>query len=262
MNRTVCQQIGVLLLSAFSRLRVIGLLAALLCSWCAGAAYATPVTLTFSGTDLIVIGEFFLGSGGQNPGLVPQNDWQFAPLFDPASGTAVTATVSYDTNQPDTNAGGGYSVYRLGSVSLEIPGIGLSISQSSSPSDINDMQISASASPVPQFYVAAAGSFDPGNVANFSNSVGLPEPYSFEALFDVVDGSLTDNTLPTTPLDWTNGEFSFIFTASDGSLRNVVLDFTPNSPAAPEPSTLSLTFVILSLCLGRVVFSRRHGANR
>jgi hypothetical protein len=57
---------------------------------------AEPITLTFSGTQLTVMGEFVNGVP------VQAGQQEFAPLFSRAR--SITATISYDTAQPDSSA--------------------------------------------------------------------------------------------------------------------------------------------------------------
>lgn len=190
-------------------------------AWSADA-HAIPVTLNFSG-QLSVVGEYI------NAVPVPLGLQEFAPSFQ--TGQTITASVAYDTIQPDTDADPNTGTYRIGSLSINIPELGLAASRAS-----NTMQISAfndTSSSNDQFFAYVSG------VDSFSNTVGLPDPLYFSLLIFGNMSMLGNDWLPTDPLDWTFGNASFDFRASDGSLRQVLLAFEP-APAIPEPSTLLL----------------------
>jgi hypothetical protein len=100
------------------------------------------------------------------------------------------------------------------------------------------MQISAfndTPNPDDQFFAFVNG------VDSFSSTVGLPNPLSFDVLLFGSTSMLANDLLPTDPLDWTFGNVSFDFLASDGSRRQVLMTFLPAPvTSVPEPSTLLL----------------------
>ena len=123
-------------------------------------AYAIPVTLNFSGKQLHVVGEFI------NAVPVPNGLQEFAPSFQ--NGQTITASIAFDTNQPDIDPDPNTGTYRIGTLSVNIPELGLAASRSS-----NSMQISAfndTPNPDDQFFAFVSG------VDSFSNNVGLPSP--------------------------------------------------------------------------------------
>ncbi|MBP7053671.1 MAG: VPLPA-CTERM sorting domain-containing protein [Phycisphaerae bacterium] len=185
------------------------------CSW-SMMAHASPVTQYFSAVELTVLGEYTNGV------LVPVGQWEFAPSF--ATGTTVAGYIAYDTDQPDSNPGP-YGTYGIGTLSVDIPEIGLSALRSSS-----NMQISVfdnTPNPDDQFFAYVSG------VDSFSNGVGLPDPVSFSVLLFGDLSMLANDLLPTTPLEWTRGSVSFDFTASDGSGRQVLMTFLPSPVPVP-----------------------------
>jgi len=167
-------------------------------------AYAGPVTLTILGRELTVAGEFVNGAP------VPIADQEFAPLF--AAGRSVTATVTYDTNQPDVDPNPNTGTFRVGTLSVVVPELGLTATRAS-----NAMQISAfNDDPVSvsdQFFVAVNG------VDTFASNVGLPVPFpdtSFDILLTGPTSMLANGELPTSPFAWVFGNLSFNFLANDG----------------------------------------------
>jgi len=187
-------------------------------------AYAGPVTLTILGRELTVAGEFVNGAP------VPIADQEFAPLF--AAGRSVTATVTYDTNQPDVDPNPNTGTFRVGTLSVVVPELGLTATRAS-----NAMQISAfNDDPVSvsdQFFVAVNG------VDTFASNVGLPVPFpdtSFDILLTGPTSMLANGELPTSPFAWVFGNLSFNFPANDGSVRQVLLTFVPNAAPTPTPT--------------------------
>ncbi len=186
-------------------------------------AYAEPVTLNFYGRQLNVAGENYLNGG-------PVSQQEFAPSFQSAE--MINIAISYETNQPDTNpADPNSSHYRIGSLSVNIPEIGLTASRSSS-----SMQISSfnnTSNPDDQFFAIVSG------VDSFSNSVGLPNPTIFEVTLFGDTSMLADDLLPTSPLNWISGSAIFYFTDSAGATRAVFLHFSNASIQPAEPVTLN-----------------------
>jgi hypothetical protein len=183
------------------------------------AANANPVTLNFYGVQLYVVGEFI----GINP--VPVGSQEFAPKFQ--NGQTVTVSISYDTNQPDYDSDPNTGTYKIGSLSVQIPEIGLSASRSS-----NSMQISAFndvQGTNDQFFAYVNG------VDSFSNSGGLPSPTSFDVLFFGNTSMLANDSLPTSPLNWTSGNVTFNFIASDNTSRQVLMSYGP-APVMIDPT--------------------------
>jgi hypothetical protein len=193
------------------------------CAWSANG-HAIPISQDFSGVELTVVGEF-ISAVPVDVGLQ-----EFAPSFQ--TGQTVTGSIAYDTDQPDTDPGP-YGTYRIGTLSVNVPELGLSASRSSSA-----MQISAfDNTPVPgdEFFAFVNG------VDSFSSSVGLPNPLSYSVALFGDTTMLTDDLLPTSPLDWTFGNLSFDFRASDSSRRQVLMTFRPAPVSSvPEPGTLLL----------------------
>jgi len=194
-----------------------------LCLWSV-EAWADPIVLTFPGINLTVDGEFI------NAVPVPVANRQFSPLFQ--AGQTITVTIAFDTNQPDVDPSPNTGTYRIGMLSVSIPELGLSAVRTS-----NNMQISAfnnTPNPDDQFFAFVNG------VDSFSNSVGLPNPTSFSALFFGNTAMLANDQLPTSPLAWTFGDASFDFIATDGTFRQVLLTFTP-APANADTTPPLIT---------------------
>jgi hypothetical protein len=193
------------------------------------ASFAVPVSLNFFGEKLSVAGEYINGVA------VAAGSQEFAPLFQP--GQTISATVGYDTNQPDVDPGQ-YGTYKIGSLYTVIPELGLSAGRSS-----NNMQISAfdnTPSSNDQFYVGVEGS------DFFTSNLGLPDPVSFNILLFGDTSMLANGDLPTSPFNWTFGNASFDFIASDGSKRQVLLTFSPDSVPVPEPASIFLLAIGLA----------------
>jgi hypothetical protein len=195
------------------------------------------VALPFSGNHLNLAGEFINGVP------VPSGQEEFAPLF--ASGQTISASVTYDTNQPDTDASPNTGTYRIGMLSVSIPELGLAASRNSS-----SMQISAfdNCNVCDQFFVFVSGA------DTFSSNVGLPTPSSFDVLIFGNASMLPNDHLPTNPLNWTFGNVSFDFVASDQTVRQVLMTFTP---AVPEPETYAMLLAGLGL-MGFVARRRKQ----
>ena len=102
-------------------MRTCYLLAIIIICACSTDALATPITLTFPGIQLSVVGEFI------NAVPVPVADQQFAPLF--KGGQTITASVAYDTNQPDVDPSPNTGTYTIGTLSISIPELGLMASR-------------------------------------------------------------------------------------------------------------------------------------
>jgi hypothetical protein len=182
--------------------------------WSEVWSFTTQYTLSFSGAQLN-IREYILGG---TPTLVSPG--QFAPLFQNSNTAALS--VSYDTGQTDTvPADPNNGTYRIGSFSVQIPEIGLSVSRSS-----NNMQISTflnTSNPpnaVSQFFV------DSNGVDSFSSNVGLPNPTDFSSTIFGNAAMLTNDSLPTSPLNWVYGDVSFRFIADDQTLRQVLITYS------------------------------------
>jgi hypothetical protein len=173
-------------------------------------AYAEPITLNFHGGQLSVVGEFINAQ--------PVALQEFAPSFQ--SGQTINISISYETNQPDTNPNDPTTgTYKIGSLSVNIPEIGLSAIRSSS-----SMQISSfndTANPDDQFFAYVSG------VDSYSNSAGLPSPTAFSVLLFGDTSMLANDQLPVSPLNWTFGNAIFDFTDSAGVERQVLLSFLP-----------------------------------
>ena len=191
---------------------------------------AAPVTLTFSGEQLTIVGEYVNG--------VPAQPALFAPLFNPASAQTITVSVSYDTDQPLRDLGHGIRAYLRGAISIEIPALSLIASSRDPcpapgrfvrPADgqggCTVVQISPFLTPRNhQFFVGAnAGDY------TFSNAVGLPDhPTSFGAIFFGRTSMLANDALPENAFDWRSGNVSFNFINSgDGPSHQVLLSFDP-----------------------------------
>jgi hypothetical protein len=180
-------------------------------------ASAIPVSIDFDSLHLEVVGEYI------NAVPVPDADVEFANLFE--AGQSVVGSIAFDTEQPDVDPDPDIGTYRIGSLSVLIPEIGLLASRASS-----SMQISAfndTPNPDDQFFAYVDG------VDTFVNSVGLPNPVAFSALLFGDTSMLTGDGLPTGPLAWTWGNVSFDFIATDQTTRQVLLQFPPNE--VPEP---------------------------
>jgi hypothetical protein len=214
----------------------------LVCVTIAPDARATVTTLTFTGVDLNIVGEFI------NAVPVPESDWQFADLFEPAQGHAIQSYVTYNPNQRATSQSSGSANYDHGRLSVRIPSLGLfglALSRSG-----GYMQLSSFLS-AQQFFVG-----DNSGSNTFSSKIGLPDPISFDTLY-FGPSMLSTINLPTSNLDWTFANLSFEFLdANDDTERQVLLTFTPRtapaepafelsqnsggSGAVPEPSTWAM----------------------
>ena len=194
-----------------------------------GAVPSRPVTLNFSGVQQSV-SEWIPGSGGAPPTSVPPAQQQFAPQF--LNVEAVLVSLTYDANQLDTNPDPNTGTYSAGTLSVQIPQIGLSASRSSTNMQISTF-LNVGTPPNDQFFAYVNG------VDTFVNRVGLPNPTSFDALFFGDTSMLANDSLPTSPLNWTSGNVSFNFTASDGSTRQVLMNIIP-APPPPPTCTVSL----------------------
>lgn len=137
-----------------------------------------------------------------------------------------------DTDQPDVDPSPNTGTYRIGRLSVAIPQLGITASRSG-----NNIQISAFNEAFPgndQFFVYVDG-FD-----SFSSNVGLPGPSAFSHLVFGPGSMLANDSLPTSDLGWTFGNFSLNFIASDGTNRQVLLTYSP-APRSQPPSITSLT---------------------
>jgi hypothetical protein len=201
----------------------------------AGASelYGGVYSQNFSGVNLTVYGEYI------NAVPVPLANQLFAPKF--SAGQTVAGSITYDPTQPDTDPSPNTGTYKIGSLFVQIPEIGLSASRGSS-----SMQISAfndTPNSDDQFFAYVNGT------DSFLNSVGLPDPVSFSVLLFGNTPMLVNDLLPTTPLDWHAGNVSFNFQATGGSIRQVLMGFSP----VPEPSVMGV------LTLGLVALAARAG---
>lgn len=194
-----------------------------------------PITLTFSGTQVTVAGEYV------NAVPVPANQQEFAPLFRGAR--SITATISYDTAQPDTDADPNIGTYRIGALSVSIPELGLNVARNGSSrvqiSAFNDVENTND-----QFFAAVRG------VDTFSNNVGLPTPAAVNVLVFGNTSMLADDSLPTRALTWNRGNASFDFVASDNTERQVLLEFGPAAIQTPEERIESVVASIHDLVAG------------
>ena len=209
-----------------------------------GTGAQPPFVLNFSGKELRVVGESI------NAVRVPDDRQEFAPLF--KNGKTVTGSIAYDTNQPDIDPDPKTGTYRIGALSVHIPEIGLSASRSS-----KSMQISAfndTSNPDDQFFAYVSG------VDNFLSNAGLPRPVSFDVTLFGNTSMLTDDRLPVRALNWTFGNLSFNFSASDGTRRQILMRFIPATapdigggtqpPSAPAISTTTASLKMDSTKVG------------
>jgi hypothetical protein len=200
----------------------------------AGAAglYAGVYSEDFSGVNLTVVGEYI------NAVPVPIANQQFAPKFN--AGHTITGSIIYDPSQPDTDPNPNTGTYRIGTLIVNIPEIGLAASRASS-----SMQISAfnnTSNPDDQFFAYVNG------VDTFLNSVGLPNPIAFDVLLFGNTSMLANDLLPTAMLNWNFGNVSFDFVAADNTTRQVWMTFSP----VPEPTAFGLIIVgLLAVTAGR-----------
>ncbi|MGD0277124.1 MAG: PEP-CTERM sorting domain-containing protein [Syntrophales bacterium] len=179
-------------------------------------AYAVPINLTIDGDQLNVVGEYI--------NAVPVSSPIFAPSFQ--NGATITATISFDTNQPNLSSDPNAGDYAIGALSVNIPELGLSASRSS-----NLMQISPFINVDNDQFMAYVNGVD-----SFSNNVGLPNPTSFEVLLFGNTSMLANVQLPTSPLNWIYGNAMFNFTDNAGYTREVLMEFS----RVPEPTTILL----------------------
>ncbi|MEW8486238.1 MAG: hypothetical protein AB2705_13745 [Candidatus Thiodiazotropha sp.] len=194
---------------------------------------AAVVSINFSGINLNVIGEYI------NALPVPAADHEFAPMFQ--TGQTVTGSITYDTDQADQDPDPNTGTYRVGSLAVEIPEIGLMASVSSDFMQISAFNDVGNAND--QFF-AFENSID-----SFTNDVGLPHPDSFSVLLFGNTSMLSDDTLPTENIDWTFGNLSFDFTSiEDGSKRQVLMTFSP--APVPLPAAVWLFGSALFMLIG------------
>ena len=186
------------------------------CTW-SGEVQAVLIQQKFSGVQLNVVGEYINGVP------VDTSLWESAPSFQQAQ--TISGFIAYDTDQPDYDPGP-YGTYRIGTLSVDIPDIGLNALRSSS-----NMQISAfdnTPNPDDQFFAYVNG------VDSFTSNVGLPNPASFSISLFGSTSMLANDLLPTNQIDWTFGNSNFDFLASDGSWRQVLITFEPDPFVTPD----------------------------
>jgi hypothetical protein len=195
------------------------------------SAYCDTITLNFSGTQVNVVGEYINAVKVASP--------QFAPSFSNAQ--TIQISIAYDTGQADTDSDSDILTFRIGSLSISIPELGLSASRNGTSMQISSFNNVQNIPPQDQFFAYANG------VNSFSNSVLLPNPESFSALFFGDTSMVPADLIPTDSLNWTSGNASFNFTATDGTTRQVLLSFQP----VPEPSLM----LLLGIGLGAVTIA-------
>lgn len=197
---------------------------------------AAEFTLDINGTNVTVRGEFI------NAVPVDEADWEFAPSFSGAQ--TVRISLNYDTAQPDTDPTPNTGTYQNGTLTVEIPELSLIANGSTTQiSAFND-----TTSDNDQFFAVVEGR------GTFSSAVGLPtNPVLWSFLLFGDTAMLDSEALPNSQLNWSTGDLNFNFTASDGSVRQVLMNFEPvvaNEEPACEPRTFpTLLITILSLLI-------------
>lgn len=191
---------------------------------CPVTGTAAPIVQSFTGVQVNVAGEFI------NAVPVAEAQQEFAPLF--AGAQTIDVSIAFDDAQADTDPSPDTGTYTTGTLSVNIPELGLTATRSS-----NSMQISSFndvSGTNDQFFAFTNGT------DTFTSNVGLPNPTSFSALFFGNTTMLADDSLPSGPLDWNFGNVSFTFTGSNDTNRQVLLTFPPaaTGPTAVDASWL------------------------
>ena len=199
-------------------------------------AYADPVTLTFNGEQLHLLGESIVG-----PPYPPNYPIDFKPMFSDGflNAKTITVSISFDTNQQDVNPDPNTGTYR-GSLSVNIPELGHSGSATSSIAQISSVdntsnsedQFNASGGCYPCFW-PPEDEFPLFNTPAFGFSVHI-----------FGNGSmLVNDQLPTGPLNWIYGNLSVYFSDDGAYFHEVRMAFSPIH--VPESSTMA--FLVSSL---------------